>query len=122
MMRKETFVYFLRMNEFVKIGYTNNWVNRLDTIQTGIPYTVIPLLVLRGNFSLEAELHRLFHADRYRGEWFRLSPAIEAFIRENIDKSVVGETALPKRKPIEAIDSLKPRDAKGRFVPTMVQS
>jgi len=115
------FVYFLRMNEFVKIGYASDWKQRLSSIQTGIPYTVIPLLVLSGDIRLEEELHRLFHADRYRGEWFRMSPAIEAFIRENIDKSVVGKTCHPKpRAAVKLIgrpagDSRLPRDARGRF-------
>jgi hypothetical protein len=40
------------------------------------------LAVIGGTRAKEKELHRKFAADQIRGEWFRRTQAIEAFIAE----------------------------------------
>lgn len=83
-----TFIYFLRAGEFVKIGQSVRWKVRLDQMQTGSPYTIIPLLVLINDPRLEKKLHIRFRASHFRGEWFHMSPAITAFIKENLKHCV----------------------------------
>ena len=80
----DTFIYFVRAGEFVKIGQSRNWKDRIATIQTGSPYTVVPLLVLKDHPYLERKLHNRFRNDRFRAEWFHFSPAIREFIKENL--------------------------------------
>lgn len=95
----ETFIYFLRAGEFVKIGQSRRWKSRLDQMQTGSPYTIVPLLILRGSPAMEKTLHSRFRADHFRGEWFRLGPAVRAFIKSNLklcqSKSEITELAPP---------------------------
>jgi hypothetical protein len=85
----DTFIYFLRAGEFVKIGQSNRWKDRMATMQTGSPYTIVPLLVLIDEPALEKKLHSRFRADHFRGEWFHMGPAIVAFIKENLPNCVV---------------------------------
>lgn len=83
-----TFIYFMRSGEFIKIGQSRRWRCRLATMQTGSAYTIIPLLVLVAEPALEKKLHTRFRADHFRGEWFHSSPAILAYIRENLSACV----------------------------------
>jgi hypothetical protein len=57
-------------------------------MQTGSPYTLVPLLVLVGEPKLEKKLHTRFRADQFRGEWFYSGPAILAYIKEHLSECV----------------------------------
>ena len=46
-------VYFLRCGEFIKIGYSTHWPNRLRGLQTGNPNPTELLLFVPGERSLE---------------------------------------------------------------------
>lgn len=76
-------VYFIRCNDRVKIGYAKNVEARLADLQVGSPYDLEILGTVSGGHEEEGRLHTLFYQDRIRGEWFRLSDAILAFIEEN---------------------------------------
>lgn len=84
----DTFIYFLRAGEFVKIGHSTRWKMRIEQMQTGSPHTIVPLLVLIAKPGLERKLHNRFRADHFRGEWFHVGPAIRAFIKENLPNCV----------------------------------
>lgn len=94
-----TFIYFLRAGEFVKIGQSTRWKNRLATMQTGSPYTIIPLLVLIDDPGLERKLHNRFRADNFRGEWFHMGPAITSYIKENLHRCVAKSGHDDLRQP-----------------------
>lgn len=66
------YVYFIQgMSDTpIKIGYTTDVFNRLDTLQTGNPSRLNLLVVLPGSRRLEVAYHRLLTKDRVRGEWF----------------------------------------------------
>lgn len=96
---EETFVYFLRAGEFVKIGRSKRWKVRMAHMQIGSPYTIVPLLVLIGDEALEKRLHARFRADRFRGEWFHMSPTIGAFIKQNLQNCVAKADRDDLRKP-----------------------
>jgi len=80
---EETFIYFLRAGQFVKIGQSKAWKDRLAQMQTGSPYTILPLLILKAHPSTERKLHVRFRADHFRGEWFHVGAAVQEFIRAN---------------------------------------
>lgn len=67
----------------VKIGWANNVERRLQELQTGSPVPLQLLGTMRGKASAEFELHRQFNEERSHGEWFVLSPRLEAFLIEN---------------------------------------
>jgi hypothetical protein len=77
-------VYFLAAGaaDIVKIGFTTNLDGRIRSLKTGSPTDVEVLLAITGTMTTERELHKRFAADRLRGEWFRRSAPIEAFIAE----------------------------------------
>lgn len=73
-------VYFVRCRSSVKIGFSVQPEGRLRTLQTANPDDVellgaVPYCKRFGD--AEKILHATFDAERFRGEWFRLSPRIE---------------------------------------------
>lgn len=73
-------VYFMEMGDFVKIGWSTWPASRRDTLQTSCPYDIKILGAFPGSIGNEAGLHTLFSHLRARGEWFRKSPGLLAYI------------------------------------------
>jgi len=73
-------IYFIRCNEFVKIGFTYDIDARLETLQRSSPYKLELLLAVPGSAYDEQILHTRFREFRERGEWFRLTESIQTFI------------------------------------------
>jgi Meiotically Up-regulated Gene 113 (MUG113) protein len=84
---KRGFVYVIGMVEdatAVKIGFATDVDDRRSTLQTSSHHTLKVLAVVRGTRAMEKELHCRFASDHIRGEWFRRSEAVEAFIAANV--------------------------------------
>ena len=79
-------IYFIRQNDYVKIGYTENINSRLAQLQTGTPYELSVALLIPGSLEDEGELHKAFIDDKVRGEWFMLSDDMRDYI-----KTMMGE-------------------------------
>jgi hypothetical protein len=76
--------YFISDGEAVKIGYSTDPESRLRYLQTGHPKK----LVLLGVCSIpEPVLHEKFESLRLQGEWFRLTPELEGYIRDVVSAS-----------------------------------
>ena len=78
-------VYFLEAPPLpaVKIGYTRSPASllvRIAVLQPGCPYQLRPILVVAGSIHLEQDTHRLFAAERLKGEWFERSERIDRLI------------------------------------------
>jgi hypothetical protein len=73
-------IYFIRSQEFVKIGYTDDLNVRLPQLQTGNPHSLELLLIHPGDIKVERELHSAFAEFHYSNEWFTLSEEIKEFI------------------------------------------
>ena len=87
-------VYFILCNnEFVKIGYSANVEQRLKQLQTGNPYPLKLLLVLKGLKDTEKGIHEEFSGSRVNGEWFRyksmLRYTINSIIEAKLDASKI---------------------------------
>lgn len=76
-------IYFMKLNEFVKIGYSAKPKTRLAEIRVASPYPVDIIGVMEGTRYDEARLHTRFDPHHHGGDWFRLVPEIETFIAEN---------------------------------------
>lgn len=74
-------VYFVRCNEFLKIGYAANVGERFRTMQTASPYEMELLGTMAGGVEMEEQLHRRFRHLQHRGEWFRLEGELAEFVR-----------------------------------------
>jgi len=68
-------VYYVRFEDFVKIGTSRNLPSRLRAIPGHELLAVEP-----GNHATEHMRHMEFGALRFVGEWFRNDPPLSAFI------------------------------------------
>jgi hypothetical protein len=68
-------VYFIRFGDRIKIGTSQDFYTRLNSI----PHDEI-LAVLPGDREVEQQLHRRFAEHRIKGEWFTDCPDIRTFI------------------------------------------
>ena len=77
-------IYFIPQGtEFVKIGYTDGSItSRLCSLQPGNPHKLEVLLTIGGAQRDEDLYHGLFSVYHVRGEWYHLTKAIQAFIKE----------------------------------------
>jgi hypothetical protein len=75
-------VYFISARELdmVKIGYAFDPIARLRHLQTACPIQLTLEGAIPGGFDKEQELHGRYVRARVRGEWFKLTPSIEAEI------------------------------------------
>jgi hypothetical protein len=68
---------------YVKIGRARNVAARMHELQTGCPFELKLLAVLSTNPEDETSFHRRFARDRRHGEWFALTPEVQAAIRDS---------------------------------------
>lgn len=75
-------VYFVRIGDFIKIGYTAALEARLDQFSTASP--IAPVLVHHepGRVADERGYHARFAVLRHRREWFRHEGDLAAFLAE----------------------------------------
>lgn len=73
-------VYFIKCNEYVKIGYSSNPYARINSIKTSNPHEVEVLLVIPGNVELEKELHYILRDSNYKNEWFLFDDKIRGIV------------------------------------------
>lgn len=73
-------VYFMEMGSFIKIGWASWPAQRRDTLQIGNPYDIKILGGFPGTKANEAGLHVLFAHAHHRGEWFKRSPGLLAYV------------------------------------------
>lgn len=74
-------VYFIGYGDGpVKIGFTTDLGQRVQSLQTGCPYTIEVLASFDGTPGHEWDYHERFKKERLRGEWFNRTPEILAEI------------------------------------------
>lgn len=74
------YVYFIKMGNAVKIGFSTSTGNRLQAIQTSCPEPAELIKVVPGTMSTEFFFHDHFAKYRLRGEWFSLEGDLVAFL------------------------------------------
>lgn len=74
------YVYFLKMGDKVKIGFTRRLYDRLLSLRTASPEEVEVLKVIPGTEQTERYFHHHFMPHRLKGEWFRLDGALAGFL------------------------------------------
>jgi len=82
-------VYFIQSGKDgpIKIGITRFSVSdRIATMQTGNPYKLRLIGVIKGNLEKESEIQRRFRKDRIRGEWFRPSIELMNYLKNKGDR------------------------------------
>lgn len=75
-------VYFISARELdlVKIGYAYNPLHRYKHLRTFSPVALTLEGAIPGGYAKERELHGRFALARIHGEWFKLTPSLQAEI------------------------------------------
>lgn len=75
-------VYFLQASRsgLIKIGHSSDVESRIASLRTGSPEPLVLLAVMAGGREVEQGLHARFAGARVRGEWFRATGELVAFI------------------------------------------
>ncbi len=103
-------IYFIQSDGPIKIGYTSKRVeSRLSSIQIGIYHTLVILGTMSGNQKKEKEIHRHFEQFHIRGEWFKNSDELLAFIKTNASPYKPKRVDKPKRVERRVIRRIEKR-------------
>jgi hypothetical protein len=87
----QSFIYFARAGNKVKIGISKNPRQRLGSIKTGSSSKVRIYYVTPGDAQKERDLHKLFSEYRVNGEWFLFAAAIRDWIASDEAARVAAE-------------------------------
>lgn len=74
------YVYFLRVRDRIKIGFSRNPVSRFSGLVTGLGDATTSFVSVRGTREHERRLHRQFKAFKTSGEWFAVNAALTRFM------------------------------------------
>lgn len=95
-------IYFIKCNNYVKIGRSIDPKRRLVDLQTGNPFKLTLIRTLNEKDFEESALHKKFNRFRVRGEWFRYSETIKMFVassgKQKRKKRRVSSTRKNKRR------------------------
>ena len=106
-------IYFIRCNEFVKIGRGAMPEERMNTLQTGNPYKIELLGAFDGLDAEERRIHDAFVQFHHHGEWYYLSETIKIFVakhcvRKNVLRLVPKAAKAQAGKPGKRQSSSQP--------------
>lgn len=74
-------IYVIQFMEFIKIGFSDDLLQRICAVQAGLPLGIKVHQLIEGKKRAdEAKLHRNFAAYRTRGEWFRFEGVLRFWV------------------------------------------
>lgn len=76
-----SFVYFIQVDDRVKIGVSTRPFTRLKSISGSAHGVMQAVVLVRGTREDEGRMHRRFARYRTNGEWFVASPALQRVMR-----------------------------------------
>lgn len=82
--REPGFIYFLRVGELVKIGYSNRPTRRLKELRTAMGVEFDAFLAVRGVRADERIIHEALEKHRRHREWFVLAPAVSMLMSRSL--------------------------------------
>jgi len=83
------FVYFIRSENFVKIGWATALDTRFNNCQINNPHHVELLAYFRGGVEEEGNLHAVFSRYHHRGEWFVYDEPIRELVAQIKDRDPI---------------------------------
>lgn len=80
--RPARWVYVIQCGEFIKIGIADDVQRRIGDLQVGNPMKLTLLRKFKAwdAARMERELHEKLGSHHERGEWFRLSDVVKAWV------------------------------------------
>lgn len=95
-------IYFIRIDRFIKVGITKDINQRLEGFKGHCPYDPELLHLMPGTRALEAHFLRVLRPSHYRLEWFHATPQVYALIADLESKTTtpaVASTPLSVTNP-----------------------
>lgn len=86
-------IYFIKQDNYVKIGYTNRFKKRLSQLQTSSPVKLEVIGLIKGEKCDEKNYHDAFKHICSNGEWFFYNDEIERFV-DQLDKDLMWKYGL----------------------------
>lgn len=86
----EGFIYFVRCERYIKIGFSDKPQARVKSFETSNPFPCEFLGSVPGGMMDERALHERFRQWHHRGEWFYIPP----LLLHTIDDLLAGRTTL----------------------------
>jgi Meiotically up-regulated gene 113 len=90
------YIYFAKSGQYVKIGFTQNLPGRFMDFAVATPEPHVLVHYEVGTRDEEKAYHQRFAEHRVRGEWFKLSAEIAAFVREARQRTPVQNAQVAK--------------------------
>lgn len=90
--RNPPMVYLIRSGKFIKIGMTTDIRRRIETLQIGNPIKLVLVGLIPGGTRAERHFQDRFGEGLHRGEWFKITPDLKAFIDQEL--IALNETAV----------------------------
>jgi hypothetical protein len=88
------YVYFMRMGDSVKIGFSTDVGKRLKAIQTACPMPAKVIKIIPGSDQTERYFHHHFAAYRQSGEWFQLDGELAAFLSITVHSGKIDRPSI----------------------------
>lgn len=85
-------VYFIKCNEYVKIGVAMDVEQRLYELQTGNPYNLVLIGKIPGGYRTEGILHKRFREMHIVREWFILTQEMVDIAEGRIEVQIPKDT------------------------------
>ena len=84
---KTYYLYFIKCNNYIKIGYSENPKKRLEVIQVSNPYRCNIILTIGYLGETDAKNHELYWHKlckefKVRGEWFKYKKGVEIWLKD----------------------------------------
>ena len=79
-------IYFIRMSDTVKIGFSKSAVLRCRALQTANPYTLELLGYFNGHVHDEGQIHEDLSQFLIRGEWFEYNEEVQKYIKNILEE------------------------------------
>ena len=104
--KADSHIYFLRVGDLVKIGYSTKPLSRIDDLRTVVAGKISSLVIVPGTRRDETRLHHALRAHRRNGEWFAATAAVvDAMIGALLHKRALLEPCdLPRAGFAERFD------------------
>lgn len=78
------YIYFLKVGDRVKIGFSTQPGLRLQSLLTGIADHFDYFISVRGTMAVERQLQEALAGHRTRGEWFRTSLSVRRIVQRHV--------------------------------------
>lgn len=106
-------IYFIQVDNYLKVGYTSNLKERYKAYITENPNPPKLLYTINGAYDIENKIHKQLKEFHHRAEWFHLTKECEALIKkivkenkDNIEPKYVKKKRI-KRLHLKVLEILK---------------